>query len=747
MKKIFLIKKIKIKNIYIYIFIFILYLYYFIINIMNSNISKEFYNNPIEFSKKLNIKQLEKLLTILSNAYYNSDNQIVSDEVFDDIVEILKEKNPNSKFFNKVGADENDNEENIGKKVKLPFPMFSLDKVKPKNINDLDIWINKYNPNYVIASHKLDGMSGLIYKDKNGNIKLYSRGNGIYGRDITVLLKYIQVNTKNIPNDCAVRGELIISKDNFKDIESKFTNARAAVAGMINGKKIEKEYVKLIEFVAYSIVYPLYKKSKQLELIKKYNIQCVNYEILKKDKLNKNFLIKYFTEERKISKFNIDGIVINDDKEAYEVLEENDPTAFAFKCEYDGQSEITEILDIEWNISRHGYLKPTAILKPVEIDGTIINRATLHNARFVVDNNINKGTIIKLVKSGDVIPYISTIIKSSNSPLNPKIKFKWNDTQIDYIVDNDDEDNDEINNEQIKKQLTHFMEVLNVKYFKEGYIERLVNRDLYSIEDIINNEDILIEEIGENMGQKIYNNLINKLKNTKLTSFMYASGCFGRGIGLKKLDLIYKQYPNILDINESDLYDLIINIEGIQDKTADIFIDGLKQFKKFFKSFNDNQNIIDLSYLLKEDNNYEYNNDEITNDEFIDKKVCLTGFRDNNIKEFIEKNKGNIVDNVSKNTYMVIVKDNNSLNSSKSKKAKELNLNILTKEEFYNNYLNNLNNNIKLNIKSNSNKQNNKQNNKQKNKKINEQQQINITDFLNNDDENDDKEEEIIEDE
>lgn len=654
------------------------------------NISDKFFNNPIEFSKKLNNKELEKLLNILSDAYYNSDNQIVSDEVFDDIVEILKEKNPKSKFFKKVGVEEK--EENIGNKVKLPFPMFSLDKVKPKNINDLNIWLSKYNPDYVIASHKLDGMSGLIYKDKNGEIKLYSRGNGIYGRDITILLKYIQVNTKDMPNDCAIRGELIISKDNFKDIENKFTNARAAVAGMINGKKIETEYVKLIEFVAYSIIHPLYKKSKQLELIKKYNIQCVKYEILNKEKLNKNFLINYFTEERKISKFNIDGIVINDDKKAYKVLEENDPNAFAFKCEYDGQSEITEILDIEWNISRYGYLKPTAIFKPVEIDGTIINRATLHNAKFVVDNKINKGTIIKLVKSGDVIPYISSIIKSSNEPLNPKIKFKWNKTMVDYINDNDNNEEKKINNKQIIQQLTHFMEVLKVKYFNEGYITKLVNLELYSIEDIINNKNILIEEIGNKMGEKIYNNLINKLNNTNLINFMYASGCFGRGIGLKKLELIYKQYPNILDIDDNNLYNLIIHIAGFKVITTNNFIEGLKKFKIFFNSFNQNQNIINLSYLLNNDNEDENeddneNNDNIIIKEFEKKNICLTGFRDDNIKSIIKNSNGNVVESVSKKTYLVIVKDNNSLNTSKAKKAKELNIKIITKEDFYNKYL------------------------------------------------------------
>ena len=657
-------------------------------------INNKFFDNPIEFSKKLTPKNLEKLLNILSNAYYNSDNQLVSDEIFDDIVEILKEKNPNSDFFKKVGADDEEKEKNIGNQVLLPFPMYSLNKIKPKNINDLNIWLNKYNPLEVVASHKLDGMSGLIYKDKDGNVKLYSRGTGDYGRDITILLKYIQVNTKDMPNDCAIRGELIISKDNFKEIENRFSNARSVVAGIINGKKIEEEIAKLTEFVAYSIVHPLYKKSKQLELIKKYNMQCVNYEIFNKDKLNKEFLIKYFTEERENSKFNIDGIVINDNSKIYKILRQNDPNAFAFKCEYDGQSEITEIIDVKWNISRYNYLIPIAIFKPVEIDGSIINKATLHNARYVVDNKINIGTIIKLVKSGDVIPYISSIIKSSNEPSKPNIKFKWNETQVDYVLDeeNNDEVNNEVNDELIIKQLTHFMETLKVKGFKEQSIRRLVcNKNLYSIEDILNNEQDLIDEIGDIQGTKIYNNLIEQLNHTNLYTFMYASNSFGRGLGIKKLELIYNHYPNILNINENDLYDLIINIDGFQEKTTENFINGLKSFKIFFDNFNNNQDVINLSYLLNTNNNIvNENNDDNIIDEFINKKICLTGFRDDNIKNFIEKNKGSIVDSVSKNTYLLIIKDNDTktLNSSKAKKAKELNINILTKDEFYNNYLN-----------------------------------------------------------
>ena len=202
------------------------------------------------------------------------------------------------------------------------------------------------------------------------------------------------------------------------------------------------------------------------------------------------------------------------------------------------------------------------------------------------------------------------------------------------------------------------MEVLKIKYFNEGYIKRLVKNNLYSIEDIINNnEDVLIEEIGDNMGPKIYNNLIKRLQNTKLPIFMYASGSFGRGIGLKKLELIYKNYSNILNINEDELFDLIINLEGFQNKTIDIFIEGLKEFKKLFQSFNENQKVVDLSYLLNIDNDKnDINDEEITNEEFINKKICLTGFRDNTIKSFIEKNKGNVVDNDSKNTYFIIVK-------------------------------------------------------------------------------------------
>lgn len=636
-----------------------------------------FLENPYEYAKKLTDEQLEKVLEKLSEAYYNTSEPLVSDEIFDDLSEILKSRNPKSEFFKKVGAEEYDKT----KKIKLPYPLFSLDKIKPTNVNDFEIWIKKYNPKEVVASHKLDGMSGLIYRDSEGEIHLYSRGNGIYGREITSIVPYININIENIPKKYAIRGELIISKEKFKKIEDEFKNARNAVSGMLVAKEINKKYLKLIDFVAYSVVYPHLKKKEQMELIEELEMKEVKYEIIKRKDLTVENMIEYFKKEREESEYNIDGIVINEVEREYKVVEKNDPTAFAFKCEYEGQSEITEVEEVEWKVSKHGYIKPTVIFKSVEIGGSEISRATGHNAKFIKDNKINKGALIRIVKSGDVIPYIKNVVKEAQKGSEPRIKHEWNDTGIDYIAVDIDEDTEE---EVIVKRLSNTMKVLKSKYFQEGYIRRLVKVGVRDMIDIINiDEEVLQEEIGEEMGPKIYNIFIDSLKSTTLASLMVASNCYGRGMGIKRIEQVIKEIPDILTKDEVEIEARVLDMEGFKDTTTEIFMEGYKKYKRYMKRLETEQDKVDFKYITKPTKKDKVVK-QITS-EFNEKSVCLTGFRDEIIKDYIEKVGGKIIENVSKNTYMLIVKDKNST-SSKMKKAQEIKVPIMSKEEFYSKY-------------------------------------------------------------
>lgn len=188
---------------------------------------QSFIRNPIDNAKIISVSKLEKYLRKLSALYYNTSNSPVSDSIFDTLKEILEERDPDNSFLYEVGAPIESN------KVKLPFPMGSLDKIKPTT-GELERWTKIYKGSYEL-SDKLDGISALLYK--KDDVKLYSRGDGLFGQDITHLLKYVNIDLSAFPNNNAVRGELILSKKNFEKIKKddpKIKNARNIVAGVVN---------------------------------------------------------------------------------------------------------------------------------------------------------------------------------------------------------------------------------------------------------------------------------------------------------------------------------------------------------------------------------------------------------------------------------------------------------------------------------------------------------------------------------
>lgn len=645
---------------------------------------QDFLKNPYKYLSKLSNIQLEKILTKLSEAYYNTSTPLVTDIVFDDLKDVLYKRNPKAAFFDNIGAEEYDKTA----RVKLPYSMFSLNKVKPDN-GEFEKWIKKYKGKYIL-SDKLDGISGMVV-NKNNKLKLYTRGNGIEGRDISNLLEYINFNGKNVPNNFAIRGELIISKNNFKKISDQFKNARNCVAGLINSKSINVEQLKLVDFICYSIINPKLKMSKQLKMLNELKINTVPY--IKVEKIDVDYMINYFKKRRKESKYDIDGIVICDNSKMYEISKDGNPKHnVAFKSIQKDQSMITEVLNVEWNVSRFNVLKPKIQIKPINISGVEINYATAHNAKFIVDNVIGKGSLIKIIRSGDVIPKICEVLSPAKNgkPQMPTIKYKWNETEVDIIIDaskQSDKSKQETNRDVLIKQLTNTMQVLKVKYFSEGFITRLVDNNINTLLKIINiKESELKEIIGENMGFKIYNNLINSLQTTKLYTLMAASNSFDKGIGLKRIKLIFNNIPDIMENNYSnkELYDKIISINSFNDITANIFITGFNNFKKYFNKLSTKQTKVNLKYLINPTNKDKVI--ENINSNFNGKKVVLTGFRDEKIQNYIEENGGTLTSSISENTYMVICKDKNAV-TAKLIKAKELNIPVILKDKFYSKYL------------------------------------------------------------
>lgn len=641
-----------------------------------NKIIKELETNPYEYANSISVEKLENILRQLSQYYYNTDESLVSDYIFDILKDVLEEKNPNNPFLFEVGAP-------ISKdKVNLPYPMASLNKIKP-GTQALVEYTKKHRGPYV-WSDKLDGVSGLLYKTNN-KFKLYTRGNGIVGQDITHLIPYIlkgKYKPSKIPNNTAIRGEIIISKANFETIKDKFQNARNTVAGLVNSKTVPVDIAKLTDFIGYSVVHPQYTQEIQMKKLEEWEFPIVEYKIT--HNLMEKELSDYLQERRKNGKYEVDGVVVIDSSKAYDVLNANPTYGFAFKMVLADQVVEVKVLDIVWSITMHGYLKPVVKIKPVSLVGVEISNVTAFNAKYVVDNNLGPGSVIRLVRSGDVIPHILAVLSPSSSglPKMPDVPHKWNESGVDLLVkDIHGAAKDSIT----VKQLTHFFKTLGVKYISDGILTKLVEHGYKTVPDILNaniNKLSKIEGIGGKLITKIFENTRVAFETTNLETLMAASNVFGRGFGVRKNKVITDAYPNIMneDWNEKQLYEKLIPLEGFDVKTAKQFSSNFTKFKQFFHSL-ENIKLISVKQLKQPPKKTTISQTLL----FKDMKIVFTGFRDGELEKFIVGNGGQLSTTVSKNTDLIVYKDGDN-SSAKYLKAKELGIDMITVEYFKKKY-------------------------------------------------------------
>ena len=637
---------------------------------------KEVINEPDKLNQ-LEQSDYDKFIKYLQDSYYNKNIGLVSDKLFDYIKEHYENK---FKIKVNVGAPI------LKSKVKLPYYMGSLDKIKPA-MSEFNKWLLKYSGPYIL-SYKLDGISALIQK-VNDRFYMYTRGDGIYGQDISHVIKHININTSLLKNNDAIRGELIISKKNFEKIKDKMANARNAVSGIINTKKPDPEMLKLIDFVAYWVMEPEMKQSEQMKYLKKKEMNAVDFIQVKQ--MTTDFLSEMLTKGRKDFRYEIDGVVVIDDSKIYDKINgENPDYGFAFKQVLTDQIAETTVIDVLWEISKDGYIKPKIKIDTVELLGSEITYATAFNAKYIFDNNIGPGSVIKIIKSGDVIPYIHEISSPSETgkPKMPTMKYEWNETGVDIIAIELDEEN---MNKMIIKKLLYFFETLDIKFMGEGMITKFVDNGYDDLWKILSaNKDKLhnIEGLGKKSVDKIYESIINGIKDRELCDLMAASQIFGRGIGSKKFKLITDIHPEIINIFNKKGYEdtliLINNIQGFENKTSTKIVDNIKSFETWLNK------LIKLKPDALKKNNLS--NDLLNNDElkkysdkikdYSNKTIVFTGFRDKEIESILEKIGTKITNSISKNTDILIASDP-SESSGKVTKAKELNIKIISKDQFY----------------------------------------------------------------
>ena len=627
---------------------------------------------PLDFIKTNKKKDIINVLKEADNAFFNSGQPKLTDDIYDIIKDYIRKKYPKDPYLQRVGAD-------VDNKVELPYYMGSQNKIK-----DSESEITKYKKKYpgpYLISDKLDGVSGMIVYDGD-NIKLYTRGNGREGQDISHLYKYISGFPKIKRQDkLAVRGEFIISKDNWnilKKADDTLSNPRNTVSGAVNSKILNKELLKMIDFVAYTMVYP--NLPNGLPELAKMKFNVVNNTVV--DDINLAFLSKNLEDSRK-NKYVIDGIVISDISKVYEIaLGKNPEHSFAFKSIHTLEQVEVIVKEVEWNISKDKYMKPIVKFDEILLDDVKIKQATGFNAGYIEKNNIGPGSRIVIIRSGNVIPHIQSVLTASangkpSMPGELDKDYKWNDTHVDIIKIGEGRNADfDI------KNIVYFMKTAEVDNMGPGNITKIYNAGFHDVKSIlkIQKEDLLkIEGFKGKSADNILKSL-EKVKELDCLVLMDASNMLGRGFSYKKIKMITDVYPSILIDNaenrEKSLkisVEDLMKVEGIAEISAKLFIENLPRFYEFYDSLGVKCKGIEEKVNISVE--------KVENANIKDKKFIFSGFRNKDYEKIIVENGGKIVTSISKSTNYLIVK-NKTEKSGKIDKAIELGVKILDIPEF-----------------------------------------------------------------
>lgn len=594
----------------------------------------------------MSIKELVEKLT-KCDYQYTIGAPIITDMAYDELREQLYKLDPKNKYFKIIGCEATDN------CVKLPYHLGSQTKIKEDK--DLQKWIKKYNTNDYVISEKLDGISAYYNKAEN---KLYTRGNGKTGSDISHILPHI-----NLPviNTDIVRGELLISKKNWK--EEYGSNARNVVAGLVNAKTLNIKLLKFVDLVIYQVIDKSIKMEEQLKLITK---NSVKYSIIKEPLTINNLKILLNTYKAS-SAYEIDGIVVTDNSKAYDNIKTGNPNfAFAFKNAELDENVITTVIDVEYKLSKDNRYKPRVIFNKVKLDQVNIECASGYNAKFIKDNGIGVGAKIRIVRSGQVIPKIIEVITKAAVPKMPDGEWEWDITNTDAMFVK--KVNEESPKEQRVGRAVHFFKTLGVKNLAEGTIVKLYDKGFKTLESVLDIKDPSelknIPGIGDKKIEVIIKCIKEALSCKILEDIMAASNIFERSLGSKKLKLIITSYDDIM--NDNIKIDDLMTVHGIGKVNAEQFIVGFNDFKVFYNKYY-NGTIEPKDHTEPE---------KALDKRLVGKKVSFTGVRNKELEKLIEKYEGKVVSTVSKTLDVLITKDINS-NSSSMKKAKELNILII----------------------------------------------------------------------
>ncbi|WP_313133607.1 NAD-dependent DNA ligase LigA [Anaerocolumna sp.] len=640
------------------------------------------------------IKELVKKLNLAGKAYYQDDKEIISnyeyDALYDQLVELEKEtgivlsNSPTRTVGYEILSEL--------PKVRHDVPMLSLDKTK--DVLSLKSWLGNQDG---LLSWKLDGLT-VVLTYQNGRLeKAVTRGNGEIGEVITnnaKVFKNLPI-TISYPGELVLRGEAVIKYSDFEkinkeieDVDAKYKNPRNLCSGSVRQLNNEITAKRNVHFFAFGMVSTSESiefnnsRQSQLQWLTNLGFDTVESKLVTEDNIEET--VEWFSQEIIKNDFPSDGLVLIYDDINYgrslgrTAKFPRDSIAFKWKDEI----RETTLKEIEWSASRTGLINPIAVFEPVELEGTTVSRASIHNISIMESLELGVGDTIQVYKANMIIPQISENLTRSgkmdipeNCPVCGQPTKVHNENEVKALYC----ENPDCLAKKIKS-LTHFVsrDAMNIEGLSEATIEKLIAKGLiHELADLFYVEkykDVITKMEG--FGEKSYQNLVKSIEKARHVSpakFLYSLGILN--IGLSNAKLISKEFNHDFErIRKADKEELL-SIPGIGDVIADFFIE-------FFEDER-NQNIVDdlLKVVIFEKQETSSESQTLAGKTFVITGSVEHFTNRNEVKDVIEQNGGKVTASVTAKTDYLINNDIQS-NSSKNKKAKELDIPIITEEEF-----------------------------------------------------------------
>ena len=612
---------------------------------------------------------------IEANKAYRSGSAIISDLEFDSLLE---------EYQKNVSADEYNTFRNslheVKGKVKHPFIMGSLDKLKTEEPKSIIDFIKKYVKTTLNVSAKVDGISCRLHYENGKLISASTRGDGEFGEDITDKAKFVKcIPAKiSIEDTIDIRGELVITKSDFMAL-SGFANPRNACAGIMNRKEWNKSDVEKISFVAYTVLGTKYQKSEQFNLLETEGFLTAWHDEFNRFTYEKDTFVDTLFEIASMTHdYECDGLVICDST-YYNESKYRPDACCAVKINQ--LTATTKLIDVTWEgPSKNGLIIPVGLIQPTDLGGSTISRVTLHNLDFIQEKNLKYGSAISIVKSGDIIPKVVALIENDSSCKDIEIPTECPCCGSVLVRDGVNMRCMNANcSDQIVMQLTQFIKKLGVKSASE---KTLKNFGITTFDRLLafqpnpkyKSELKLADELNSKMFTRSKKDLFYAMDFMGLSEVMLSK--IVDFYSLDKIEEYDRQNSNTTSVEDFQSFCNSTSLPlGVGEITLQKFLDGIHG-----PLTNVNKIISDTRWHYSEDilGNTEQKNQTIGS-------ICVTGSLKfgsrNKFLDFAKQNGYESKSGVVKGLTYLINNDINST-SSKNKKAKQLGIRIISEDEF-----------------------------------------------------------------